>query len=160
MTPWALLFLLGVDGSVHMGEHPPGILTTLTVATRSVEAEGYGSTLDKNGPPRGGWRAGGTVHAKLGHGILAGVEVRHRKARAYTKDTLWLSGGWETRMQRLLVRGTVAGTLPREVGVEWRARGPVSGRWIASFTQGAMVYWQPDARVGYYVTASVGVRLH
>ena len=155
MTPPALLLLIGLSSSVGLGERPPGAVVTLAwqgpAGLLRVDADSTPKTT-------GGWTVRTAGQVALGGGLEVGAEGIVRDGGPYRKTTLWARLGWRRGAIGVYWRQQVAGPAPAPYGplVSLTAR---QGRMAVQVEQGWLVYAQPDRRVGYYGTASVGLAL-
>jgi len=154
---WLLLLLLGIDGSIHLGERPPGVLAEVVLRLPRLDIETLAATTDKL-HAGAGWRIGQGVEVQVAGPLVLGGEWRHYQMGPGAKQTGWVRGGLVHGPHRVVGRWRVAGALPREGGAEWTYR-VVRGRWAVSAHQGVLLYWQPDLRAGYAVGLTVGVRV-
>lgn len=155
MTPTTLLLLVGVSSSAALGERPPG-------AVASVEWRGptglLRAAVDSTPKTTGGWTVRTAGQVALGRGLEVGAEGIVRDGGPYRKTTLWARLGWRRGAIGILWRQQVAGPAPAPYGplVSLTA---LRGRLAVQVEQGLLSYAQPDRRLGYYGTASVGVAL-
>ena len=153
-----LLLLIGLSSSVGLGEQPPGVVGQALVYGYRWQAQTTFDTMDK--ATGAGWLAGQSVDVDLGSGLLVGAEYRYRNGGAWAKHTGWLRAGyataWGQNVVQVIGRAAVVGDTTDEgaIQVEYRR---YAGRWVFTTTQGIEVYFQPDARWGYYMMASVGL---
>ena len=162
-----LLLLIGLSSSANLGEASPGFRTEAIVQGQSryewESVTSYDST-DKAASSRG-WSVGQSLDLAMldlgGVGVLAGADYRHRNGGAWSKDTVWLRGGFIRTLHghslRLVCRATAWAsddTRSTAAELEYRAR---FGRYVVGTRHGVLWYLQPTAKAGYYMTATVGV---
>src|SRR5919204_1041934 len=158
---WLLLF--GIASSVHLGEVPPAPSAAIVMVARLAEARFVWDATAKS-ESRQGWLAGANL--EVGRTWQAGIDYHHRDGGLWTKDDLWVRGGYAMShaaifgRQEIFSRNSAGNAFAdnRSLGAEVRLRTSTGRFFVVETTHGILWYRQIDQHraAGYYANVLVG----
>jgi hypothetical protein len=152
-----VVVMMGVTSSGGLGESRVAPDFAIGADLSRVHLTAFASPSNKI-ESGGGWVAGSDADVRLGRGALAGIGFHRRNGGTWTKDSLWVRAGWESRWFRVIARQDLT-TLNRVSVGELTLRRDFGSLRLEE-TAALARYKRPDGRYDWGGYVQLGFGLH